>query len=161
MFFQLLAGMHVEGGKVYSVKLETHPETGARIVARDGRPIIKSDKDLAKIFGADKFRRLTKGEASLLLAESSAAGEQSDTSASAPAASAEVQKAVKKGASAIAEPPGVDVKSKFPELADYPNVDVFFKRGKGYFVCIDGETKTEEPLKRDEVTNWVQSFMEG
>jgi hypothetical protein len=162
MYYQLLVGTHLEGGTTYSVKLETDPETGQRMVPKGGRPIVESNEDLVALFGPEKFRRVTKEEASLLLSESKAAG-VTPVQIMAPAAKAKpaVAKAVVAGAVEIAEPPGTDVKDKFPDLVEYPTVNVYFKRGKGYFVVEGGEVKTKEPLKRAEVVPWVQAFMEG
>lgn len=171
MYFQLLVGTHVEGVDTYKVLLETDSETGVRRVLY--RPVVQSKKDLVSIFGPDKFRRVNQQEAEMMVSQYAKYQKEATTTFIRKSVDEEVMpdkqeerkkevaKAVAKGATAIAEPPGVDVKHKFSELSDYPTIDVYFKRGKGYFVCENGEIRTAEPLKRDEVVGWVESFMEG
>jgi len=160
MFFQLLQGVHLEDGNVYKVEIERDVKTGE--VIKSDRPTIACDRDLVAAFGPEKFRKLDKDETDLLLKQAGITAVEMDTTnlISTAAAEIEMEKAVKQGAVGIAEPPGNDVTSKFPELADWPTVNVYFKRGKGFFVTENNDILTEEPLKRDEVVTWVQKYKE-
>jgi len=157
MFFQLLQGVHLEDGNVYKVEIERDVKTGE--VIKSDRPTIACDRDLVAAFGPEKFRKLDKDETDLLLKQAGIAVEQNHTNSNSTATA--VEKAVKQGAVGIAEPPGNDVTSKFPELTDWPTINVYFKRGKGFFVTENSDILTEEPLKRDEVVTWVKKYMEG
>lgn len=164
MFFQLLQGTHLEGENVYKAEVKLDEKTGERKII--SQPIVMANRDLVSAFGPEKFRRLSDDEADLLLKRAgiTVAGKQS-LNDSAPATAAkeetEVEKAVKEGAVGIAEPPGNDVTNKFPELNEWPTINVYYKRGKGFFVTENSNIITEIPLKRDEVHSWVKAYMEG
>jgi hypothetical protein len=153
MYFVLLRGTHLEFDTSYSVEMEV--VEGVRKIKT--QPVVESKRDLVVAFGPDKFRKITKDEADLML---ETAGKQKIT-VSAPAALAisEFQKAAEKGAIAIAEPPGIDSKSKFPELSELPQIGVYFKRGKGYIITDDNKVVTEVAVKRGDVIEWVQNYI--
>jgi len=155
MYFVLLRGTHLEKQTAYHV--ETEIVEGKREIKN--QPVVESERDLAAAFGPDKFRKISKGEADLML---KTAGElKITTSAPAELVASEFQKAAEAGAIGIAEPPGVDVTGKFEELSEWPTITAYFKRGKGYYIVDGGNIITKEPLKRVEVVEWVQAYMEG
>jgi len=155
MYFVLLKGTHLEKQTAYHV--ETEIVEGKREIKN--QPVVESERDLAAAFGPDKFRKISKGEADLMC--KSAGKQEVTTSAPAASAESELEKAVKEGAVGIAEPPGVDVTGKFEELSEWPTITAYFKRGKGYYIVDGGNIITKEPLKRVEVVEWVQAYMEG
>ena len=144
MYFLLLQGTHLEYGKKFQAETERDGEGRLRI---KNRPVVESKRDLVTAFGAEKFRLISESEAEAL----SKTGGLSE----------QVQDSAKKGAVGIAEPPGIDSTSKFPELSDWPNITAYYKRGKGYFISDNGEVVTEAPIKRGDVVVWVRSYMEG
>lgn len=157
MYFQLLSGIHVQHGKKYEVVTERNKETGEILVLN--QPIIESEKDMVAAFGANKFRRVYRQEMNDLLLK--AGGKVENTSSIPPAIDTEVAEAVKKGAVGIAEPPGIDVTEKFPEISEYDDehsLKVYFKRPKGYYITDDGNVVTDVPLKKDELLNWVKIY---
>ena len=160
MYYVLIQGTHMEKGRVYKTETEQDEQGKTRIKSQ---PVVESKRDLVVAFGPEKFREVSKDEALRLgFKELDVAGGQENSSpVPATATESEVAKAVKKGAVAIAEPPGVDVTGKFEELSEWPKITAYFKRGKGYFVVDGSNIVTEEPLKRDEVVKWIQAYMEG
>jgi len=153
MYFILLRGTHLELRTPYHVEMEV--VEGVRKIKT--QPVVESKRDLVVAFGPDKFRKITKDEADLML---KTAGKQKITT-SAPAALAvsEFEKAAKEGAVGIAEPPGVDSKSKFPELSEWPQIGVYYKRGKGFIITDGDKVVTEVAVKRDAVVEWVQNYI--
>lgn len=161
MYFQLLFGKHLEKEKQYSVTIERDDQGIPHITAQ---PIIESDRDLVVAFGSEKFKRIPDSEIKSLLVETS--GQTTSQSTSPDVSNKEaVEKAVKRGSAGIAEPPGVDVTNKFPEIQNGKETQfsfrVYFKRGKGYFIGDGVQILTEVPLKREEVANWIKAYVEG
>jgi len=158
MYFVLLKGTHVELEKKFQV--ETAPD-GQGVMRVTKQPVVKSDRNLLKAFGPDKFRRISNDEAKTLLpeAEKEAGRQDAVKKESDPASS--VQKAAEEGAAEIAKPPGVDVTEKFPELSEWPTVVIYYKRGVGYFIADKNKVITEKPVKRPDIVEWVRNYMEG
>ena len=155
MYFQLLLGVHLEGGKTYKV---TFDRSDKGEIINYNQPIIKSDRDLVQAFGQDKFRRLSDQEAKVLIGEATGVGKDKNSSPVAPDET-KVAKAAKAGPKEITEPPGIDVTDKFEEIED-DSVTVYFKRGKGYYVAYDEEVvSTDEPLKKAEVMPWIKKYL--
>jgi hypothetical protein len=164
MLFQLMHGVHTEGGVTHRTKIERDKETGA--VHYTEQPVIETTKDLARMFGVDKFRPIGEREATLIRSKIGEIEGAQDAVDSDPTTSveSEVAKAAKQGAVAIAEPPGKDVTEKFPEIQDETDIiplKVYFKRGEGYFVGDANEILTSVALKRSEVVAWVASYRES
>ena len=157
MYFVLLKGSHSEFDKNFQVK--TAPD-GQGVPGIVTQPVVESTRDLVAAFGPEKFRRISNDEAKTLLPEAEKeAGRQDTAKDSDPTSS--VQKAAEEGAAEIAEPPGVDVTEKFPELSEWPTVVVYFKRGVGYFIADKNKVITEKPIKRKDIVEWVRNYMEG
>jgi hypothetical protein len=161
MYFQLLHGMHLEGVKRYSTKYEPN-EQG--IMQCTYQPVVQSDSDLVARFGTNKFRRLSDSEAqSLLLTDKddNVVGEQNSKDSD-PTTSVEtdVAKAAKKGAVAVAEPPGKDVTSRFKNVQD-TGLKIYRKSKDQYFVCSpDDELLTEDPITKADVEKLIDEWLE-
>ena len=152
--FVLLRGTHLELEKAYSVEMEV--VDGKRVIKT--RPVVEAKRDLVAVFGSDKFREITKDEAGLM---SKTVGVQ-DKADPAPAELSDkdrMKKAVEEGVAEVAEPPGVDSKSKFPELSEWPQIGVYFKRGKGFIITDGDKVVTEVAVKRDAVIEWVRNYI--
>ena len=157
MYFLLLQGTHLEFGKEFQVETERDDKGVLRI---NKQPVVKSKNDLVNAFGAEKFRRISEDEAKALSKTEGLEYDSAERQSSVDTES-EVAQVAKKGAVGIAEPPGIDSTSKFPELSEWPTITVYYKRGKGYFIADNGEVVTEAAIKRGDVVEWVRSYTEG
>jgi hypothetical protein len=165
MLFRLLVGTHMEKGKVFSVKTER--DTKGVFIPVD-LPIVESSSDLMMQFGADKFQKLTESEIQTLLSQrqaslqQDAAGQDDKSPNGSPAASpeSEVEKAVKKGAIGIAEPPGKEVTYRFP-MARKNRLTIYRKKGEGYLIFnSNGESITKTPVSKEAVIALVENYTE-
>ena len=157
MYFQLLAGSYACGNKKWNVEVE---RDGKGAVLSMKQPIVESNSDLLAAFGPEKFRQVTVEEAKSLrhLQNLQTVAQPAPL----PPELSLVEKAAMEGAKEIAEPPGVDVTSKYPEIQDdLTPLKIYYKRGKGYYVMDGGEIITQEPLKREDVVTWVESYRKG
>jgi len=154
MYFQLLHGIHVEGGKTYRV--ERLPGKQGEL-AQLRQPVIKSDKDLVGLFGSNKFKRVSDSEASVLLET----GNPSERTILDENASSEgsVSKAVRRGAKDILAPPGREVTEKFTSARDAA-VRVFIKNRKYVVTDVELNVLTETPLSKGKAAAFIANQLE-
>jgi hypothetical protein len=166
MYFQLLRGMHRENGVDYKVAYEQNDQGVRHCV---DQPVIESESDLVKNFGAEKFRRLSDNEAKAILRvdeETTIGDQESETTLDPLAPESDVTKAAKEGAAEIAEPIGKDVTDRFPG-AKVAGLSVYKKptnKAKRYVVTSlqNGADMflTEEPIKKVDVEKLIEQWSE-
>lgn len=162
MYFRLKHGVHLENGKRYETVYERDDKGTVTGVTQ---PVLQSDADLVARFGADKFERLSEHDSAvqtILLTDEKSSGGATEEQAPDPATSVEtvVEKAVKKGAVEIAEPPGKDVTNRFDGAKD-TGLKIYRKKAGEYIVCSpDDKILTDEPISKTAVEKLIDEWSE-